>query len=112
MWVTHAEQVPGGTLRAARTAGSGLLLAAALALESLPDDGAAFLQIAVGERLDGVVEAEARFHARHVELPCVRVEAELGGNAFAMGVREVHRDLGDLPEDVEIGRQRRDGTVE
>jgi hypothetical protein len=48
---------------------------------------------------------EARLHAGEVELVGALVDAELGGQALAVGRGEVHRDGGDLAEQVEVGGQ-------
>src|SRR5581483_11533192 len=81
-------------------------VAAALGLEPFPDERAPLLEVAVRELFHRVVDAEARLHARHVELPGVGVEPDLCCDALAVRRREVHRDLRDLAEDVEVGCQR------
>src|SRR5581483_6060790 len=83
-----------------------------LRLEAVADDRAPLLQIAVGQRLHRIVDAEAGLEPAHVELPRLRVETELGRDALTVRVGEVHGDLGDLREDVEIRSEGRDGAVE
>src|SRR3546814_17939087 len=92
--------------------GPAVRLAPAL-LEAVADQLAAGLEVAVGDPLYRAVEAEAGLHPREVELVAgTRIEAELAREALAVDGGEVHRQVADLTEDVEVGGQRRHGTVE
>ena len=79
---------------------------------ALLDQGAAGLQLAVGEALDARVEAEAGLDAVEVDLDGADAEAELAAELLAVALGEQHRDVGDLGEDVEVGGEAGDGAVE
>src|SRR5581483_10946743 len=92
----NAGSEPGGSAAAG--------LAVALG-QALPDDGAAFLEVAVGQRLEVGVDAEAGLHARQVEDLGAGIDADVGGDPGAVGGGEVGGDVGDLGEEVEVGGQ-------
>ena len=83
--------------------------------DPLGDELAALLELAVGEALEAGVDAEAGLHAGQVELA-----RPSGSTPISAAMRspwvcgEVHRDVGDLGEQVEVGGQawrwRRRGT--
>ena len=59
--------------------------------ESLPDQLATLLQVAVGQLLGGRVDPERRLHAREVDGDVHRVDADVGREPIAVVGGEVQR---------------------
>jgi hypothetical protein len=88
------------------------LLAFGLYFEVLAHDLAAGLHVAVREAFH-IGDAHCVLQRLHVELGSHRrVDPHVGRDPFAVALRDLDVHLLDLAEDVEIGREPRDGTVE
>src|SRR5437868_10138813 len=81
-------------------------------LHAAQDRLPAVLQIAEGQVLDLGREPEAGLHGVHVDPGLGGVDADLTHDALAVPLGEVQVDLGDLGEDVDVGRERGRGAVQ
>ena len=70
------------------------------------------LQVPVAHPLDVGGDAQLGSHAVEVDRVLAGIDADLGRDPLAVAGREVGGDVGDLLEQVDVGRQRGQGPVE
>ena len=88
-------------------------LAALVVFEPAPDELAPFLELSVGQGVDGVGDAERGPDARHVRSGNgPGFHTHLQGDAIAVTFVEVDHDVDDLGDHVDVGRHDRQGAVE
>ena len=83
-----------------------------MVLHALADQLPPGLEVAVAHALHVGGDAQLGAHAVEVDSVLAGVDADLGGDALAVALREVGGDVGHLLEQVDIGRQRGQGAVE